>query len=94
MPDIFSIAEGKDEPEYDPYYWHDMPEFHQPKKEEYHLLYVRFRNEEDLQEFAKLLDQTITKNTKSIWYPKLDRFQNSLLRYIDEEEIENYELEE
>ena len=33
--------------------WQDMPECVQDKKEPYSKLIVRFKNEEDLQEFAK-----------------------------------------
>ena len=44
-----------------------------------------FRNEEDAAEFAKLLDQTITPRTQSIWYPKakIDKYMNK--RYKSEE---------
>jgi len=49
--------------------WKDMPEFVQEKKEPYAKIIVRFDNEEDLQEFAKLIGQKLTNKTKSIWHP-------------------------
>lgn len=44
--------------------WQDMPEFVQDKKEPYAKINIRFDNEEDLQEFAKLINQNITKKQK------------------------------
>ena len=77
------ILSGQED-ERTPYDWDDMPEFVQDEKEAYAVIKVRIRNEEDLQEFIKLMDQNITPKTKSIWYPALDRFRNSLLRWMDE----------
>lgn len=79
---IFILSGQEDEKT--PYDWDDMPEFVQEENEAYAKITVRIRNEEDLQEFIKLMDQNITPKTKSIWYPALDRFRNSLLRWMDE----------
>lgn len=49
--------------------WDGMPEFIQEKKEEYSKIIVRFKSEEDLQNFAQLIGQTLTNKTKSIWHP-------------------------
>ena len=51
--------------------WVGMPEYVQERKEEYAKIIVRFRNEEDLQEFAKLVEQNLNIKTQSIWFPKL-----------------------
>lgn len=80
---IFILSGQEDEKT--PYDWDDMPEFVQEENEAYAKITVRIRTEEDLQEFMKLMDQNITPKTKSIWYPALDRFRNSLLRWMDEE---------
>lgn len=64
--------------------WVDMPEFIQEKKEPYSKIIVRFNSEEDLQEFAKLIEQKLTNKTKSIWHPKLIRGINSNKRYSNE----------
>lgn len=66
-------------------HWVGMPEYVQEDKKTYKTIYVHFRNQEDYEEFERLIDQKLTKKTKSIWYPKLDRSQNALLRWIEEE---------
>tara|TARA_B100001013_G_C24557201_1_gene421056 strand:- start:129 stop:467 length:339 start_codon:yes stop_codon:yes gene_type:complete len=54
--------------------WQDMPEFHQKKVEAHATIVIRFRNEEDLQKFAKLVEQThLNINSKSMWFPELER---------------------
>jgi hypothetical protein len=65
-------------------HWVGMPDFDQDDNPPYKKLYLNFRNEEDYQAFAKLIDQNLTEKTKSIWYPKLNREENSLLRWIEE----------
>ena len=64
--------------------WEGMPEFIQEKQEPYSKIIVRFNNEEDLQEFAKMIGQKLTNKTKSLWHPKLIRGINSKKRYSNE----------
>tara|TARA_Y100000034_G_C6708935_1_gene313042 strand:+ start:344 stop:583 length:240 start_codon:yes stop_codon:yes gene_type:complete len=64
--------------------WNGMPEFVQEKQEPYSKIIIRFKTEEDLQEFADLVGQKLTNKTKSMWHPQLVRGKNSLKRYIDE----------
>lgn len=64
--------------------WKEMPEFKQEKQEPYAKIIFRFGSEEELQEFAKLIGQKLTKKTKSAWYPELVRGINSSKRYSDE----------
>jgi hypothetical protein len=54
--------------------WKDMPEFIQTKKEPYSKIIIRFESEKDLQEFARLINQKLTKKTKSIWFPFKSHF--------------------
>jgi hypothetical protein len=61
-----------------------MPTFDQNDNPPWKQLYVNFRNEEDYQAFAKLIDQALSDKSKSIWYPKLDIEENSLNRWIVE----------
>lgn len=63
--------------------WADMPEFVQEKKSEIRLI-VRFRSEEDLQEFAKLINQKLTIKSKSIWYPYKSHWGETRHRWVDE----------
>jgi hypothetical protein len=65
-------------------YWKGMPTFDQNDNPPWKQLYVNFRNEEDYNTFAKLIDQALTYKSKSIWYPKLDIEENSLNRWIVE----------
>ena len=65
--------------------WTGMPEFVQPKKTEFVKIIVRFRNQEDLDEFAKSINQKLTSKSKSIWYPPLVSDKNIMLRYLDDE---------
>jgi hypothetical protein len=71
--------------------WQDMPEFVQETLEPYHTVLVRFRSQEDVDEFANLIEQKIpppseSKQTKSIWYPKAEARRKSVDKlYVDEE---------
>ena len=65
--------------------WKGMPEYVQEKVAPYRTLKMNFRNEEDFQEFLKILGLEGMKDTvKSAWYPKLERGEHSNLRYVDE----------
>ena len=71
-----------------PFGWDDMPEFDQPEKGQYALIRVRFRNEEDLREFAEKIDQTnITTKTKAIWYPPLEKNSATVLKWVEDESV-------
>lgn len=63
--------------------WKDMPEFVQEKKQPYKILTVRFANENDYDDFQKLIGQQLTPKTKSIWHPKLEPTDYSKLKYTD-----------
>jgi hypothetical protein len=66
-------------------HWKGMPDFEQEDKKTYKTIYVHFRNKEDYEEFAKMIDQNLTEKTKSIWHPALDREANSLLRWVEDD---------
>lgn len=53
--------------------WQNMPEFLQEDKEPFQSIVVSFEKKEDLDAFAKLVNQKITYKTKSIWFPKKER---------------------
>jgi len=65
--------------------WTGMPEFEQEQQEPHAKIIVRFATEEDLQEFSKLIDQKLTKRTKSIWHPQIVRGKNANKRFVDDE---------
>lgn len=73
---ILSILSDNEEDHRDSMYWDDMPEFVQKKKEAPYMVMVRFRNKEDLAEFADKIEQPQLKGDgkrglKSTWYPRL-----------------------
>lgn len=66
--DLFGETKQEQIPEWKEH-WKEMPEFVQDKKEPYAKIIIRFDNEEDLQDFAKMIGQKLTNKTKSIWHP-------------------------
>jgi len=51
--------------------WTDMPEFNQKDLSPQRQVIVSFKNEDDVKNFSKLLNQQITEKTKSLWYPEV-----------------------
>ena len=49
--------------------WQGMPEFLHTDQDPVHDLLIHFATTEDVKRFAALIDQTITDQTKSLWYP-------------------------
>tara|TARA_A100001011_G_C13722484_1_gene600153 strand:+ start:215 stop:508 length:294 start_codon:yes stop_codon:yes gene_type:complete len=75
-----------DQEEKTPFEYDGMPEFEQDKKEDYAVIKVRFRNYEDVREFASKIGQNnITDRTKAIWYPALTIADATLSRWIDDD---------
>tara|TARA_Y100000310_G_C20608578_1_gene776828 strand:- start:259 stop:1566 length:1308 start_codon:yes stop_codon:yes gene_type:complete len=54
--------------------WNNMPEYEQDDATSWKQLVVNFDNIEDLRSFANLVEQPVTEKTKSIWYPRMDKF--------------------
>jgi hypothetical protein len=66
-------------------HWKEMPEFEQENKAPFKRLNVCFETEEDFINFRKLLGQSMTLKTKTIWYPPLDREANSLYSWFEDD---------
>ncbi len=64
--------------------WQDMPEFSHENKEPVKQLIVSFKNFDDYKEFGKLVNQPLTRNTQSIWFPKAEIERYIDKRYTDE----------
>lgn len=62
--------------------WKDMPEFFQADGHPYKSLTVHFENQLDYDEFKALINQKMTYQTKSIWYPKVHSKKPSDYLYI------------
>lgn len=83
--EFFDFEEPETDDAHDPYKeWKGMPEFVQEKQEPYAKIIFRFENEEDLQEFAELIGQKLTKKTKSAWYPFKSHWGAVKKKWIDE----------
>jgi len=63
-------------------HWQGMPEFVQERQQEYAKIIVRFKNEEDLQEFARLIGQRLNRKSQCTWYP--NPVKGIRAKYIDE----------
>ena len=57
--------------------WKEMPEFKQDEKPPHREIIVRFSSEDDFVKFAKLVEQNLTEQTLSIWFPKQDQDQTN-----------------
>jgi hypothetical protein len=64
--------------------WKDMPEFVQEDLSPFRVINLRFRNQEDVDKFAKLIQQKITPKQKALWFPEMQFRKTSHLRYVDE----------
>ncbi len=64
--------------------WRGMPTFDQPDNGAVRQIIVSFSKQEDVEEFAKLVGQNLTKKTKSIWFPARERNDVVDLFYVNE----------
>lgn len=64
--------------------WHGMPEYVQNDLTSFRQIIVHFRCREDVDAFAKLIDQHITPRQPSLWYPKLEIRRRLEVRYDSE----------
>ena len=64
--------------------WKGMPEFEQGKQEEFAKIIIRFRNQKDVDDFAKLIGQKLTRLTKSTWHPAFARSSGTKRAYENE----------
>ena len=66
---------GENDPEAE---WQGMPEFHQTDKTAYRQIIVNFKDDAAVDDFAKLLGQSLTPKTRSLCHP-----QEPIARYAD-----------
>jgi len=64
--------------------WQGMPEFFQEDLTPYRVINLRFRCEEDVEAFAKLVEQVITPKQKALWFPFAEFRRAAHLRWVDE----------
>lgn len=61
--------------------WEGMPEFEAADLTPDRQLIVSFKSPKDVEAFSKLISQTITDKTKSLWFPKQEIDEVKDLRY-------------
>jgi len=71
-PDL-SLFEGFSDKTFVERHWQNMPAYEQQDKSAQRQIIVSFDTEEQVQEFARLLGQPITKKTKSLWFKARQR---------------------
>jgi len=64
--------------------WKDMPEFINENKMGVKTLIVHFKTQDNVDDFARLIQQTLKPTTKYIWFPKLIHDKPKELRYSNE----------
>ena len=64
--------------------WDGMPEFEQDAQKPFREIMVRFRDQEAVDAFSRLIEQTITSQTRSLWCPKLEHEPFMHKRYASE----------
>jgi hypothetical protein len=75
---ILNVGQVVDDPSTE---WVDMPDYQQENLMPQKTLLVHFANEDDRQEFAKLVNQKLTEKTKFIWYPPQPEFTTKDRQY-------------
>ena len=78
----FSGIPGVKQNQYDE--WLGMPSYFSEDLTGWKSLLVHFANPADMEAFARLLDQSITPKTKSIWYPPAEVNKITDKRYVVE----------
>lgn len=71
-----------------PFYWDGMPEYNNVQIKPYKSVKVHFRNKEDYERFAALMEQDMTEKTIYIWYPEKENNNKRFAFYIDEEDLD------
>ncbi|GAF68467.1 unnamed protein product, partial [marine sediment metagenome] len=62
--------------------WQDMPEFIHEDLLPWKTFSIHFRGRREMEEFGKLIKQSITSKTRSMWYPSEEIGRFSDKRYI------------
>lgn len=65
---INELFENFDTKSFEEKHWQNMPAYQQENKSAQRQIIVSFDNDEQVAEFAKLMNQRITKKTKSLWF--------------------------
>ena len=65
--------------------WQDMPEYSQSSDfQPYRTIIIHFKNQDDVDNFEKIIKQRILPKQKSYWHPEAKIRKVSDIRYFDE----------
>lgn len=65
--------------------WTGMPEFENTNKLGIQRIVINFETYDDVQNFAQLINQSITEKTRAIWYPKVEK-EKMINKYYEQSE--------
>lgn len=68
-------------------HWQGMPEYVSEDLTPFKSIYVHFESREDIKKFSELVGQTITLDTKCIWYPEAEIGRIADKRYIQKASV-------
>ena len=68
--------------------WRGMPEFNQPDNGAFRQIIISFDDQAGVDAFAKLIGQSLTDKTKSIWFPPRPMNRVADLFYFDQRDQE------
>ena len=63
--------------------WTDMPDYENEDQTAWKILKVHFQSVTDLKAFARLVDQSLSEDTRFIWYPKVEELIQKDKVYTD-----------
>lgn len=65
-------------------HWKNMPDFVQEENKSFRSVTIRFRTETDYNKFSKIIEQELSSDAKSIWYPELNNEPNRFFRWVQD----------
>ncbi len=68
--------------------WRGMPEFNQPANGAFRQIIISFDDQDGVDTFEKLIGQTLTDKTKSVWFPPRERNNVVDIFYVSEDKDE------
>ena len=68
--------------------WRGMPEFNQPDNGAFRQIIISFDDQAGVDKFAKLIGQSLTDKTKSVWFPPRPMNKVADLFYFDQRDEE------
>ena len=78
---LLERQDGENDPDAE---WQGMPEFDQEDKTAFRTIPVHFKDQEGVDEFARLIAQKITDKPRYVWFPEIEIETYADKRYVSE----------